>query len=118
MIVICIVWSGDREQCTGLVAMRHAGTSHWHRAVKYDDLQNVSRATGTVRTAYSDTSSMGSEVNRTFVYSNIQLGRGHAILFNPLNPTGYVMLHQFNIQQLYVLPTLYLCVLYLCENKQ
>jgi len=26
--------------------------------------------------------------------------------------------HQFNIQQLYALPTLYLCVLYLSENKQ
>ena len=34
-----------------------------------------------------------------------------------LNPTGYVMHHQFNIQQLYALPTLYLCVLYLSENK-
>jgi len=30
-----------------------------------------------------------------------------------LKPTGYVMHHQFNIQQLYALPTLYLCVLYL-----
>jgi hypothetical protein len=29
-----------------------------------------------------------------------------------LKPTGYVMHHQFNIQQLYALPTLYLCVLY------
>ena len=38
--------------------------------------------------------------------------------FNLLKPTGYVMHHQFNIQQLYVLPTLYLCVLYLSENKQ
>ena len=28
------------------------------------------------------------------------------------------MNHQFNIQQLYALPTLYLCVLYLSENKQ
>jgi hypothetical protein len=28
------------------------------------------------------------------------------------------MHHQFNIQQLYALPTLYLCVLYLSENKQ
>ena len=28
------------------------------------------------------------------------------------------MHQQFNIQQLYVLPTLYLCVLYLPENKQ
>jgi hypothetical protein len=30
---------------------------------------------------------------------------------------GYIMHHQFNIQQLYTLPTLYLCVLYLSENK-
>ena len=32
--------------------------------------------------------------------------------------TGYVMHQQFNIQQLYALPTLYLRVLYLSENKQ
>jgi len=31
---------------------------------------------------------------------------------------GHVMHQQFNIQQLYALPTLYLCVLYLSENKQ
>ena len=35
---------------------------------------------------------------------------------NLLNPTGHVMHQQFKIQQLYVLPTLYLCVLYLSEN--
>ena len=39
-------------------------------------------------------------------------------LLNLLKPTGYMMHQQFNIQQLYVLPTLYLCVLYLSENKQ
>ena len=39
-------------------------------------------------------------------------------LINLLNLTGYVMHQQFNIQQLYVLPTLYLGVLYLSENKQ
>ena len=39
-------------------------------------------------------------------------------VFNPIKPTGYVMHQQFNIQQLYALPTLYLCVLYLSENKQ
>jgi hypothetical protein len=39
-------------------------------------------------------------------------------LFNLLKPAGHVMHQQFNIQQLYVLPTLYLCVLYLSENKQ
>jgi len=36
---------------------------------------------------------------------------------NLLKPTGHVMHQQFNIQQPYALPTLYLCVLYLCENK-
>ena len=38
--------------------------------------------------------------------------------FNLLKSTGYVMHHQFNIQQLYALPTLYFCVLCLSENKQ
>ena len=37
---------------------------------------------------------------------------------NLLKPTGYVTHQQFNIQQLCALPTLYLCVLYLSENKQ
>ena len=37
---------------------------------------------------------------------------------NLLKPTGHMMHQQFNIQQLYILPTLYLCVLYLSENKQ
>ena len=39
-------------------------------------------------------------------------------LLNLLKPAGHVMHQQFNIQQLHVLPTLYLCVLYLSENKQ
>ena len=38
--------------------------------------------------------------------------------FSLLSTTGHVVHQQFNIQQLYVLPTLYLCVLYLSENKQ
>ena len=44
--------------------------------------------------------------------------RTHLVHINLLKPTGHVMHQQFNIQQLYVLPTLYLCVLYLSENKQ
>ena len=44
---------------------------------------------------------------------------GNIILcFNSLQLTGHVMRQQFNIQQLYVLPILYLYVLYLSENKQ
>ena len=42
----------------------------------------------------------------------------HLRQFNLLKPTGHVMHQQFNIQQLYVLPAVYLCVLYLSENKQ
>ena len=37
---------------------------------------------------------------------------GVVTYFNLLKPTGYMMHQQFNIQQLY------LCVLYLSENKQ
>jgi len=37
--------------------------------------------------------------------------------FNLLKPTGHVTHQQFNIQQLYALPTLYLCVLYLSETN-
>jgi hypothetical protein len=35
-----------------------------------------------------------------------------------LKPTIYVMHQDFNMQQLYALPTPYLRVLYLSENKQ
>jgi len=39
-------------------------------------------------------------------------------LINLLKPTDYVMHQQFNIQQLYSLPTVYLGVLHLYVNKQ
>ena len=39
------------------------------------------------------------------------------VIFSLLKPAGYVMHHQFNIQQLYILPTLYLCVLYLSKTN-
>jgi len=51
-----------------------------------------------------------------FLYT--QLHESYNCHFNYLKPTGHVMHQQFNIQQLYALPTLYLCVLYLSENKQ
>ena len=54
--------------------------------------------------------------NHVIIVSNI--ARATASIFNLLKPTGHVMHHQFNIQQLYALPTQYLCVLYLSENKQ
>jgi hypothetical protein len=37
---------------------------------------------------------------------------------SPLEPSGHYMYRQFNIQQFYVLPTVYLCVLCGSENKQ
>ena len=60
----------------------------------------------------------------THIYLVFRLGKLGAFTsipsmrLNLLKPTGHVMHQQFNIQQLYVLPTLYLCVLYLSENKQ
>jgi len=51
-------------------------------------------------------------------YTSMSESSDSYCVLNHLNPTGYVMHHQFNIQQLYVLPTLYLCVLCLSENKQ
>ena len=42
----------------------------------------------------------------------------HLHFINLLRPAGHVMHQQFNIQQLYALPTLYLQVLYLSENEQ
>jgi len=44
--------------------------------------------------------------------------RGTTCECNLLKPPGHVMHQQFNIQQLYALPTLYLCFLYLSENKE
>ena len=53
------------------------------------------------------------------VYSAVQIGSlNKAVCVSSVNPTSHVMHQQFNIQQLYALPTLYLCVLYLSENKQ
>ena len=52
------------------------------------------------------------------IYSMLYMNQIAVTRINLLKPTGHVMHRQFNIQQLYVLPTLYLCVLYLSENKQ
>jgi len=53
------------------------------------------------------------------IYSAVRTGSlNKAVCASSLNPTGHVMHQQFNIHQLYALPTLYLCVLYLSENKQ
>jgi hypothetical protein len=60
-------------------------------------------------------SSKSSPVHSTWI---IVTPKAFSADINLLHPTGHVMHQQFNIQQLYVLPTLYLCVLYLSENKQ
>ena len=54
------------------------------------------------------------------LWTNVQSSSVHSPCeyINLLKPTSHVMHQQFNIQQLYVLPTLYLCVLCLSENKQ
>jgi len=53
------------------------------------------------------------------VYCAVRIGSWNkAVCASSVKPTGHVMYHQFNIQELYALPTLYLCVLCLSENKQ
>ena len=48
------------------------------------------------------------------IYSAVRTGSlNKAVCASYLKPTGHVMHQQFNIQQLYALRTLYLCVLYL-----
>ena len=54
----------------------------------------------------------------SFLVGGIRMMSAVVQAFNLLKLTGYLMHQQFNIQQLYVLPTQYLCVLYLSENKQ
>jgi len=56
--------------------------------------------------------------SRCNFYQFLYLRQGTDLFLNLLKPTGYVMHQKFNIQQLYVQPTLYLCVLCLSENKQ
>jgi len=53
-----------------------------------------------------------------YLVPNKYSSRLHKQYFNVLKPTGYVMHQQSNIQQLYALPALYSCVLYLSKNKQ
>ena len=52
-----------------------------------------------------------------YIWNHILDCRGKSSI-SLLKPTGHVMHQQFNVQQMYVLPTLYLYVLYLSENKQ
>jgi hypothetical protein len=61
---------------------------------------------------------LGNVKLRHFLHDYTVSERDSKLHINLLKPTGHYMYHQFNIQQMYVLPTLYLCVLYLSENKQ
>jgi len=77
-------------------------------------MSSVVRLPGDILYILSPTKQFSLNVQRvTFIYVLCNVTD-----INLLKPTGHVMHHQFNIQQLYALPTLYLCVLYLSENKQ
>ena len=58
------------------------------------------------------------EIKARKVAQNIQNPTQDKSRINLLHSTGHEMHQQFNIQQMYALPTLYVCVLYLSENKQ
>ena len=46
----------------------------------------------------------------SILYASSDSGARFVLLINLLKPTGHVMHQQFNIQQLYAVPMLYLCV--------
>ena len=70
------------------------------------------------KTCYNSPALRVPDLRSDFLENTLHLRNDGMGMLNLLNPTGSVMHQQFNIQQLYVLPTLYLCVLYLSENKQ
>jgi hypothetical protein len=74
---------------------------------------NNSSSSGNINNSSSSNSRVLAAVRVTLTTNTL-----YSIFVNLLNSTGHVMHQQFNIQQLYALPTLYLCVLYLSENKQ
>ena len=75
-------------------------------------LSSTNRNLGQLRPLEEDIIGTLSRVANTHIYTFTSLH------INLLKPSGHVMHQHFNIQQLYVLPTLYLCVLYLSEKKQ
>ena len=77
-----------------------------------------------VRYIFTCTNVLIDGIIQQLVYRGHSLGKSSGFrrsineIFNLLRPTAQVMHQQFNIQQLYALLTMYLCVLYLSENKQ
>jgi len=52
------------------------------------------------------------------VYSAVRTGSLNKVVYaSSIKPTGYVMHEEFNIQQLYTLPTLYVFCIYLRTNS-
>ena len=102
-------------------------TDTFHRSMAYSQVE-VGGILLLIRKVEANIFNKQSQTADTGWTSNLGVGRKSKTprrkfllyeVVNLLKPTGYVMhYHQFNIQQLYALPTLYLCVLYLSENKQ
>ena len=82
------------------------------------EMQYFLKASLIFHSSHTDRQEPGRHVPTFIVVSFPSYFSHFSFIFNLLKPTGHVMHQQFNIQQLYVLPTLYLCVLYLSENKQ
>jgi len=71
------------------------------------------------RTEFHENTTLFQTSSLKFAQIEKQISKDRPAHFiNLLKPTFYVMRHQFNIQQLYTLLTLYLCVLYLSESKK
>ena len=61
---------------------------------------------------------MFNALNRLFLWTVLPVRTSERALLNLSKPRGNYTYHQFNIQQFYVLPTQYLCVLCGSQNKR
>ena len=105
-VVSVMVWGVLSQGGYRVVARRRYGTPWWWH--------------GNVETCRTINYIKRHHCNVYFCDINLLKPTGYVMYqqFNLLKSTGYVMHQQFNIQQLYALPTLYLCVfcIYLRTN--
>ena len=113
--IVCrpLLFPADKCQCPALSAIvsqpyphRHSLQTCIHQYFASAKVKDDNR---------SATNTAGCLVTKLYTMKTYFVTDAH---INLSKPTGHVMHHQFNIQQLYALPTLYLRVLYLSENKQ
>ena len=116
----------DKTKCMVMSRDQNAGQNHCMKIDNkpFEMLEQLKYlGTNVTNQNYIQEEIKGRLKSRNVCYLSVQNFLPSSLLsknmkINLLRPTGHEMHQQFNIQQLYALPTLYLFVLYLSENKQ